>query len=84
MKLIASMMLTLDGVYQGPGGPMRTDEAGSTAAGGPRRSPTARLQGDGVRRDDPDISTGRAGDLRQRRRVTRSRRVPAEGRRAKR
>jgi len=40
MKLTASMMLTLDGVYQGPEAPMRIDAAGSTAVGGPRRTPT--------------------------------------------
>ncbi len=45
MKLTATMMLTVDGVYQGPEAPMRTDAAGSTAAGGPRRSPTRRPGG---------------------------------------
>ena len=42
MKLIATMMLTVDGVYQGPGAPTRTGAAGSTAAAGPRRTPTRR------------------------------------------
>ena len=36
MKLTASMMLTIDGVYQGPEAPMRTAAAGLTAAGGPQ------------------------------------------------
>ena len=45
MKLTATMMLTLDGVYQGPEAPMRTGAAGSTAAVGPRRSPTRRAGG---------------------------------------
>ena len=36
VKLIASMMLTVDGVYQGPGGPDEDRRGGFDAAGGPR------------------------------------------------
>ena len=42
MKLTATMMLTLDGVYQGPGAPTRTGAAGSSAADGRPRTPTRR------------------------------------------
>jgi hypothetical protein len=43
MKLTASMMVTLDGVYQGPGGPDETAAAGSTAAVGPPLLATRRV-----------------------------------------
>ena len=44
MKLIATMMLTVDGVYQGPVAPDEDrrdgfDRGGWTAAAGPRRTP---------------------------------------------
>ena len=34
MKLIATMMLSVDGVYQGPGGPDEDGAGGSSAADG--------------------------------------------------
>jgi len=40
MKLIASMMLTVDGVYQGPGSPDQDRRGGFDREGGPRRSAT--------------------------------------------
>src|SRR2546429_13488 len=115
MKLTASMMVTVDGVYQGPGGPDEDRRGGGARAQGeararapgpwewrpapvaarprPRRRaqpadlsrrggrraaavsgarPDAqpgigRIEIDADRRDAPDVSTRRAGDLRDRR-----------------
>jgi hypothetical protein len=42
MKLAASMMVDLDGMYQGPAGPTKTGAAGSSERDGRRRTPIRR------------------------------------------
>ena len=40
MKLVASMMVSVDGVYQGPGGADEDRRGGFERGGGPRRMAT--------------------------------------------